>query len=87
MKAYKLKIVYVGNKLKLQVRDNGKILCNLRIHKYFSRWHWGYSYMVIADSDNSRCFWQSLSCKMQCFLKRYIEQDYIWNYGFTIYTK
>lgn len=88
MNKYILQCVSTKGGLKLQVRKNGRFLCSLHLHKYYSRAFCVTSFDIEVQTDAASEFWSDLSDKMRALIKRHLtyEED-VWNYKFAIYSR
>lgn len=66
------------------MRASGKIVCNLHLHKYYSRAFGVNCFDIEVHTDAACEFWSELSDKMRYFIKQLLDREEIWNYGFTI---
>lgn len=71
----------------LQVRNCGKIVCNLHLHKYHAPFFCSNKFLVQARTDSALNFTSSLSAKMQKMIQSLLDREEVWNEGFTICTK
>lgn len=87
MKKYKIKATKIKNELMMQVRNRGKVVCNLHLHKYFAPAFCSNKFIIQAKTAAAQNFKASLSTKMKKMLQSLLDREEVWNVGFTICTK